>query len=232
VQRRRTPRFVLFDLDGTVSDSARGIISSLRFAFTANGLAPMTAEVERAILGPPFYETLPPLIGDVPLAEVIAAYRSHYGTVGMFDTSVFDGVAELLAVLRARGVTLAVATSKSEPYAVPVVAHLGLGDVFATVGGDELDGSLPTKALVLAKVLHRLGDPDPREVLMVGDRMQDVVGAREHGIDCVGAGWGYALPGELEAAAPALVCATPYDLARALGLDEHGHGDDLDVAAS
>ncbi|HLY33886.1 MAG TPA: HAD hydrolase-like protein [Jatrophihabitantaceae bacterium] len=224
--QHRNPRFVLFDLDGTVSDSERGILAALRYAFAANGLDPLPPDVERAILGPPFYESLPPLIGDVPLAAVIDAYRSHYGDAGMFDTRVFDGVAELLAALRTRGTTLAVATSKPEHYAVPIVEYLGLADAFTTVGGDELDGSLPTKALVLAKVLHRLGDPDPRDVLMVGDRVHDVDGAREHGIDCVGAGWGYGLPGELDAAA--LICATPRDLARAFGLDVDG----LDAAAS
>jgi phosphoglycolate phosphatase len=121
-----------------------------------------------------------------------------------------------------------VATSKAEYYAVPVVAHLGLDDAFATVGGDELDGSLPTKAFVLAKVLSRLGDPDARDVLMVGDRSHDVEGARAHGIDCAGAGWGYGLTGELVAADPALICATPRELARALALE----WDEADAAAS
>jgi len=226
--RHRNPSVVLFDLDGTVSDSARGILAALRYAFAENGLAPLSAQDELAILGPPFYESLPPLIGDVPLDDVIAAYRTHYGDAGMFDTRPYDGIRELLAALRARGTTLAVATSKPEHYAVPIVEHLGFADDFAVVGGDELDGSLPTKALVLAKVLRRLGAPDPHDVLMVGDRRHDVDGARVHGIDCVGAGWGYGLAGELAAAAPALICATPFDLARALDLEPDG----VDAAAS
>ena len=105
----------------------------------------------------------------------------------MYDTVAYDGIAEVLAALAAAGVRLAVATSKPEPYAAPIVERLGLDHWFETVGGDEKDGSLPTKALVIEKVLHRLGDPHPAEVVMVGDREHDVVGAGVHGIPCIGA---------------------------------------------
>jgi phosphoglycolate phosphatase len=219
-------RVVLFDLDGTLSDSAAGILASLRFAFTANGLPPLAPEIERAILGPPFYESLPPLIGDASLDDVIAAYRQHYGASGMFDTHAYPGVPELLAGLAAAGVTVAVATSKPEAYAVPIVEHLGLSDLVSTVGGDELDGSLRTKALVIGKVLDRLGRPDPAGVVMVGDRSHDVVGAREHGIAAIGVSWGYALDGELEAAGPSRISASPAELAGVLG------SAGLDAAAS
>ena len=153
-------RVVLFDLDGTLSDSAPGILSALRHAFAVNGLPPMDGPTERAILGPPFYESLPPLIGADKVAAVIEAYRARYGQGAMFDTRVYDGVVDVLAALRTRGVRLAVATSKPEHYAVPIVEKLGLADYFETIGGDELDGSLGTKALVIGRVLGRLGDPD------------------------------------------------------------------------
>ena len=222
VQRHRDPTVVLFDLDGTLSDSAPGILASLRHAFAVNGLPPMDSHIERAILGPPFYESLPPLIGDAALGDVIAAYREHYGAHGMFDTRAYDGILDVLRGLRARGVRLAVATSKPEHYAVPIVDYLAMTSFFETVGGDDLDGSLSTKALVISRVLDRLGDPDPATVLMVGDRSHDVFGAREHGIDTIGAGWGYGLPGEFDIAQPALVCATPRELAAALDVDTVG----------
>jgi phosphoglycolate phosphatase len=210
---------VLFDLDGTLSDSAPGILGALRHAFAVNGLPPLDPTTERVLLGPPFYESLPPLIGgEEKLPAVIDAYRERYGAEGMYDTSAYDGVRDVLAVLHASGVRLAVATSKPEHYAKPIVEHLGLGGFFETVGGDELDGSLRTKALVIDKVLGRLDAPDPADVLMVGDRAHDVLGAREHGIRCIGAGWGYGLPGELERAGADPVCAEPRDLLPALGL--------------
>lgn len=199
---------ILFDLDGTLSDSARGILAALRHAFAVNGVPPMDERAERDVLGPPFYESLPPLIGDVPLDAVISAYREHYGAHGMFVTQVFPGVAELVAGLRADGCRLAIATSKPERYAVPIVEHLGLARHFDVIGGDALDGSRGTKALVIADVLRRLGNPSPSELWMIGDRRHDVEGARAHGVETIGVRWGYALPGELESVAPWAICTT------------------------
>jgi phosphoglycolate phosphatase len=209
---------VLFDLDGTLSDSAPGIVAALRHAFAVNGLPPLDAVTERFVLGPPFYESLPPLIGEAMMAPVIAAYREHYGAGGMYDTTAYAGVPEVLVAARRAGLRLAVATSKPEHYAVPVVEHLGLTGFFETVGGDELDGSLGTKALVIGKVLARMGIVNPADAVMVGDRAHDVVGARQHGIRCIGAGWGYGMPGELAQAGAQPICAEPAELIEVLGL--------------
>jgi phosphoglycolate phosphatase len=211
-------RTVLFDLDGTVSDSAPGILSSLRHAFAVNGVPPLDPAAERALLGPPFYESLPPIVGEQLLWPVIEAYRARYAEA-MYESTAYPGVAELLQALRRDGRQLAIATSKPEHYAVPIVEHLGLASYFDTIGGDELDGSLRTKALVIGKVLARLGRPDPADVIMIGDRSHDVAGAREHGIATVGVSWGYGLPGELAAARPAHLCATPDEVATVLGVD-------------
>lgn len=210
-------RVVLFDLDGTVSDSAASILGSLRRALAANGIAPLEAAIERGLLGPPFYESLPPLIGEHKLWPVIESYREHYASA-MYETTTFPGVAALLRALHADGRRLAVATSKPEHYARPIVEHLGLDVFFETIGGDDLDGSLNSKALVIDRVLDRLGRPAPAQVVMIGDREHDVLGARAHGVDTIAVEWGYALPGELEAADPAAICATPHDLATALGV--------------
>ena len=221
------PEVVLFDLDGTLSDSAPGILSALRHAFAVNGIAPLDPATERSLLGPPFYESLPPLIGGGAdrLSAVIGAYRERYAAGDMYETRAYDGVADVLAAARAAGLRLAVATSKPESYAVPIVKRLGLADHFETIGGDELDGSLRTKALVIAKVLRRLGDPEPASVLMVGDRSHDVTGARQHGIGCVGAGWGYGADGELADAGAQPICATPQELPAALRIAARHDGD-------
>ncbi len=213
---------IMFDLDGTLSDSAPGILGGLRYAFAANGLPPLDGRTERTLLGPSLYDSLPPLIGDAALADVIGAYREYYGRDGMFNTSLYDGILPVLAGLQAAGMRLAVATSKAEPYAVAVVEHLGISQYFEVIGGDDLDGSRATKTLVIGAVLARLGRPDPSRVVMVGDRKYDVEGARAHGIATVGAGWGYAAPGELVAAQPLVVCPAPPDLAGVFGLDGVG----------
>lgn len=212
------PGLLIFDLDGTLSDSAPGILAALRHAFAVNGVPPLDAVTEQALLGPPFYTSLPPLIGgEDKLAAVIAAYRDHYQSGSMFDTTAYDGVADVLAAAGDAGRRLAIATSKPEHYAVPIVEHLGLARFFDTVAGDTLEGGRPTKADVVGEVLARLG-ADPADAVMIGDREHDVFGAREHGIPCVGAGWGYGLPGELQAAGADPICDRPRDLVAALGL--------------
>ena len=200
---------LLIDLDGTLSDSAPGILASLRHAFADVGVPEPDERTMRSLLGPPFYEALPPLFGADRVPAIIEAYRFYYDTA-MFDTRIYDGMVDVLADLQARGVALAVATSKPEAYAAPIVEHLGIAGYFQAIGGDALDGSRDTKAKVIASVLERLGPPDPAGVLMLGDRSHDVDGARAHGIDCLGAGWGYGRPGELADAVE--VFATPYTL--------------------
>jgi len=206
---------VLFDLDGTLSDSASGILASLRRAFDVNGLAPLSGEQERSLLGPPFQQSLPGMIGPDRVDDVIAAYREFYAAAGMYDTVAYDGIEAMLGELRARGRALAVATSKPEYYAIPIVEHLGLTGYFDTICGDTLDGRRGSKSLVVGEAVRRLADPAPAGVLMVGDRSHDVVGARAHGVGCIGAGWGYGSPGELQDAGALAVFAKPADLRRA-----------------
>jgi phosphoglycolate phosphatase len=202
---------MLFDLDGTISASEPGIVGSLQLAFAELGLPPLTDEVARTLVGPPFYESLPPLVGLERMPEVIERYRDHYAQL-MFDTEVYAGIPELLAELERRQVRLAVATSKPETSATRIVEHLGLTDRFVTVTGDELDGSRADKALVVAEALRRLGGPDPATVLMVGDREHDVHGSGVHGISCLGAAWGYGGVDELGRAGARETFATAADL--------------------
>jgi len=204
---------VLFDLDGTLSDSAPGILGALRASFAEAGLEWVDPDTARSLLGPPFWHSLPPLVGEHRVAQVVAAYRRHYVEQGaMFDTTRFEGVLDTLRALAGRGYRLAVATSKPEPHASRIVAHLELADFFQTVCGDTLDGARDSKALVVGEVLRRLGNPDPATVLMVGDRSHDVLGAAAHGLGCAGALWGYGSVAELTAAGALRLCAKPAEV--------------------
>jgi phosphoglycolate phosphatase len=204
---------VLFDLDGTISDSAPGILGSLRAAFTDVGVPWVDDDVARSLLGPPFWHSLPPLVGQHRLDAVVASYRRHYvDQEAMFDTRVYPGVADVLSDLAHRGARLGVATSKPEPHALRILSHLGLADRFAVVGGDTLDGALGSKAMVIADVLRRLDTPGTGTILMVGDRSHDVLGAAANGLVCAGVLWGYGTEAELRESGARWLCREPSDV--------------------
>ena len=184
------PQLVLFDLDGTLTDSAEGIVSSFRHALGAIGATVPDGDLASRIVGPSMHHTLRGMGLEEHADAAIAAYRADYTTRGWAMNSLFDGIPELLADLRTAGVRLAVATSKAEPTAQRIVAHFGLDEHFEVVAGASVDGSRASKADVVAHALAQL-EPLPDRVLMVGDRCHDVEGAAEHGIDTVVVGWGY-----------------------------------------
>jgi phosphoglycolate phosphatase len=181
---------VIFDLDGTLTDSAEGIVASFRHALEHVGATAPEGDLVTRLIGPPMHATLRSLGLGESTEEAIAAYYADYGTRGWAMNSLFDGVEPLLADLRAAGVRMAVATSKAEPTARRILAHFGLDHYFEVVAGAGTDGSRSSKTDVLAHALAQLA-PLPERVLMVGDRSHDVVGAAEHGIDTVVVGWGY-----------------------------------------
>jgi phosphoglycolate phosphatase len=185
------PELVIFDLDGTLTDSAPGIVSSFRHALAQVGEpVPDDPDLASMVVGPPMHHTLCDLgLGD-KAGAAIAAYRADYTTRGWQLNEVFDDIPELLADLRDAGVRLAVATSKAEPTAKKILEHFGLDDHFEVIAGASLDGVRATKADVVAHALAQV-DPLPEHVLMVGDRSHDVDGASRHGIDTVVVEWGY-----------------------------------------
>ncbi|ORV12705.1 HAD-IA family hydrolase [Mycobacterium celatum] len=207
---------VIFDLDGTITDSAAGIVSSFRHALRHVGAAEPDGDLAGRIVGPPMHHTLAAMGLGEHTDAAIAAYRADYTTRGWAMNSVFDGMVPLLADLRAAGVRLAVATSKAEPTARRILAHFGLDGHFEVVAGASVDGSRSSKADVLAHALAQLA-PLPERVLMVGDRVHDVDGAAAHGIDAVVVGWGYG-QADFPDNADVPRVATVAELRRALGV--------------
>lgn len=179
---------MLFDLDGTLTDSAEGIVASFRHALAAVGAEVPEGDLAHRIVGPPMARTLQALVGEHADAA-LAAYRADYTTNGWSMNSVFDGIEDLLGDLKARGVRLAVATSKNEKTAHRILEHFGLDGYFEVIAGAD-GGARAEKADVVAHALEQL-KPLPERVLMVGDRRHDVEGAAAHGIDTVVVGWGY-----------------------------------------
>jgi len=213
-----TPQLVIFDLDGTLTDSAQGIVASFRHALGEVGADIPDGDLASRIVGPPMLHTLREMGLEDPDAA-IAAYRADYTTRGWAMNRLFDGIPQLLSDLQAAGVRLAVATSKAEPTARRILAHFDLDGHFEVIAGASLDGARATKSEVMAHALAQL-EPLPDRVMMVGDRAHDVEGAAAHGIATVVVDWGY---GQADFAgpdtlAPAARVATVDDLREVLGV--------------
>ncbi|WP_077098813.1 HAD-IA family hydrolase [Mycobacterium terramassiliense] len=187
---RAAPQLVIFDLDGTLTDSAEGIVASFLHALSHVGAVVPEGDLTTKVVGPPIAETMRAMLLGEHTEEAIAVYRADYGARGWAMNSLFDGIAPLLADLSAAGVRLAVATSKLESTAQRILEHFGLDQQFEVIAGASPDGSRETKFDVLAHALSQL-QPLPERMLMVGDRSHDVHGAAAHGIDTVVVGWGY-----------------------------------------
>jgi len=188
---------VLFDLDGTLTDSAAGIQRSTREALRRlnaedGGARPIPAESELGwIVGPPLRESFAKLAGDENADRMLEFYRERYDTIGIFENKVYDGVAAALDHLRARGDRLFVATSKRRADAQRVVAHFGLDHYFDGVYGANSDGRGAEKSTVLTAAIAGARLEAAQRIVMIGDRRYDALGARAVGIPAIGALWGY-----------------------------------------
>ena len=200
---------LLVDLDGTLTDPAEGIIDCFRLALEAMGRNPPPAAELTWVIGPPLRGCFAKFLGDeVDPEEPLKIYRGRYGTVGLFEAVVYDGVDEALTELRAGGARLFLCTAKPIVYAERILRHFNLDGHFEAAYGDELGGRFRDKADLVAHILttEGLGAAD---CCMLGDRVHDVLAASRHGIPAIGALWGYGGAAELGAAGAAVLCASP-----------------------
>ncbi len=212
------PQLVIFDLDGTLTDSAQGIVSSFQYALRQIGASVPDCDLAPRLVGPPMHDTLASMGLGAHTDAAIAAYRADYSTRGWTMNSLFEGIAPLLADLQAAGVRLAVATSKAEPTARRILDHFALDEYFEVVAGASVDGSRSSKTEVLAHALRQL-QPLPQRMLMVGDRRHDVDGAAAHGIETVVVAWGYGQADFAGGGTPAAAyVATVAELRQVLGV--------------
>lgn len=208
-------RAILFDLDGTLTESGEGITKSVQYALEKMGKPEPDLHKLQAFVGPPLLEQFMTYadMSETEARKAIEYYRERYVPIGIFENKPYPGVPEMLKTLVDHGFLLAVASSKTEVSVNRVLERYELDGYFAAAVGSEPDGKRSRKVEVIEETLRRLDMVQDREhVLMVGDKEHDVFGAREAGIRCVAVGYGYGTPEELEAASPFRIVETVEDL--------------------
>lgn len=207
-------RYILFDLDGTLTDSREGIVNSIVHALDHYGIQVEDRDSLRPFLGPPLAESFQRYFdfSAEQALEAVGYYREYFAVKGLFENRVYEGVEELVKNLQNRGYKLFLATSKPEVFAKQIMDHFGLSSYFTFIGGATLDESRLKKADVIRYVLEENQITDMSEVIMVGDRNQDVWGAKQNGIDVIGVLYGYGSLEELKEAGADAIADVPDDV--------------------
>ena len=214
----RKYQYILFDLDGTLTDSGMGIVNSVAYSLQKKGIDVEDKVGLLKFVGPPLIESYCRYYGYSmeEAVEMVDIYREYYGTKGLYENSVYEGMEEVLKVLKERGKVLIIATSKPEEYARQIVEHYGLSKYFMYVAGSNMDETRTKKAEVIAYALESCNIQNMNEVVMIGDRKHDVLGAKAMGLDSIGVLYGYGSREELEAAGADRIVESAEDLIRIL----------------
>ncbi len=188
-------QYILFDLDGTLTDPGEGITKSIAYAFEHYGVPYPSLDALKVYIGPPLIQEMSTRLGvDMDTAyQYVVKFRERYNTIGWKENHPIPGMPEALVALKEAGCKLAVATSKPLPTAMMVLEHFDLARHFEVICGSDPDGGHADKAYIVAQALERLGvtEEQKTQAVMVGDRMHDVVGGQKNGLTTVGLTMGY-----------------------------------------
>lgn len=214
-------QYLLFDLDGTLTDPKIGITTCAQYALRHFGIEEPDIDKLEGFIGPPLADSFREFYGfdEKQVKEAIQVYRERFSTVGLYENEIYPGIPEMLARLKKAGKKLAVASSKATVYVVKILQHFGIEQYFDVIVGSELDGRRCQKEEVIEEALRQLCHNDKTEndkVVMIGDRKFDIQGAKEFGLISVGVSFGYALPGELEQAGADYIVDTVEELGELL----------------
>lgn len=192
-------KYIIFDLDGTLLDTGRGIKNGIQHTLAYLGQPIPTWSELNKFIGPPLHESFRTFchLCSEKIDDAVTFYRSYYKEYCLFQNDVYPGIPELLQKLRQQDLTLAVATSKLESFAIRMLEHCGLAPFFSFIAGSNLDGSCSTKEQVLNHVLENCNISDLTQAILLGDRMYDIIGAKATGIASAGILHGYGSKEEL-----------------------------------
>lgn len=187
-------KVVFFDLDGTIVDSGEGVTNSVAYALDKFGISVEDKSTLTRFIGPPLIYSFKTFYGfdDEKAIKAIEYYREYYTQHGIFEGYVYDGVEELLSILRENGRKLVLATSKPENFARQILEEAGLSKYFDYIAGASMDEKTRnTKTEVIAYALEACGIEKAEDVVMIGDRFYDIEGAHSFGMDCIAVLYGY-----------------------------------------
>ena len=209
-------KYILFDLDGTLTNPKEGITRCVQHALRHFGIERECDELTEFI-GPPLKEQFMKYasLSEEEGEKAVEVYRERFAPIGLFENELYDGVIQMLADLKKQGKILAMATSKPTFFAQQISDKFGISPYLSCLTGSELDGRNTDKAAVIKIVMDKLG-ATADETIMVGDRMHDCEGARKCGIECIGVSYGFAAEDELEGCGVLKIADSPRELSRIL----------------
>ena len=208
--------YLLFDLDGTLTDPAVGITNSVAFALARFGIQNKDRKQLYPYIGPPLVNAFMEFAGlsHEDAQKALIYYREYFAPKGIFENKPYEGIIETLRTLKRAGKHLLVATSKPEPYARRIVEHFGMAEYFDFVAGASMDEVRVKKEDVIRYAFDSCGITDTSSALMIGDRRHDMEGAAKNGIDSMGVLYGYGSREELEGAGATYLVASPAEIAK------------------
>ena len=195
-------QYLFFDLDGTLTDPGEGITNSVAYALDKFGITVTDRSSLYPFIGPPLVDSFMKFYGfsHEDAERAVVCYREYFRDRGIFENRLYKGIPEVLKALRDAGKTLVIATSKPEPFAKRIVEHFGLSPYFTLVAGASFDETRSEKWDVIEYAMDSLKLTDRSEIVMIGDRKHDIIGAKKTGLASVGVLWGYGDREELTAA--------------------------------
>lgn len=211
-------KYILFDLDGTLTDSGIGIINSVMYALKKYGIDASDRRELNRFIGPPLTASFQNFYGftEEEAKKAVEYYREYYRDKGIFENYLYEGFEDLLRVLKENNKILIVATSKPEVFAKQILEHFGVDQYFTYIAGSNLDGTRVNKDEVIRYALESCKITDLSKAIMIGDREHDIIGAKKVGIDSMGVLFGYGDRKELEKAGAKFIAATVEEIGQVL----------------
>lgn len=207
-------KYILFDLDGTLTDPKVGITKSVQYALAKNGIEnALLSELEKFI-GPPLKESFIEFYSfdEKTAVESVEYFREYFKDKGIFENEVYEGIPEMLRELRNLNAVIAVATSKPTVFAERILEYFDLIKYFDIVVGSNLDGTRTNKAEIIDFVIKELGIERQEEIIMIGDRKYDIIGAQKNNIHSIGVAYGYGSKEEIESSKPTYMVSSVEEL--------------------